>query len=222
VDISDASIELMIAWEVGGGDFALARSNYEARYTRPHWPGNGGSGLTIGIGYDLRFAKSWFDGDWRLRLERLRGPKDAHARLLAHVGRRGSRAAERSTRDIAIPWEDALTVFRLRRLPHFIEETQRMFPGVESMHPDVHGALTSLVYNCGVGTDGVSRVLKKAAYDAIRGAVTERDVAGVAEGIRAMKAFHERSPKVARGLQRRRDAEAALVSTRLDPNAAAS
>jgi hypothetical protein len=221
VEISQDSIDLIIAWEVGGGDRELARPQYESKYTRPQWPGNNGSGLTIGIGYDLRYAKSWFEGDWKTRLEAITKPADTYKRLASYVGRGGSRAAERATRDIVIPWEDALAVFRIRRLPHFIEETKRMFPGVESMDAHVWGALTSVIYNCGIGTDGDSRVLKKAAYDAIRAAVAARDVAGVAAGIRALKDFHDRSPKVARGLKRRRDAEAALVEGLVEAETAA-
>jgi len=221
VEISQESIDLIIAWEVGGGDRELARPQYESTYARPHWPGNNGSGLTIGIGYDLKYAKSWFEGDWKTRLEALRKPTDAYTRLAGYIGRRGSRAAERATRDIVIPWDDAISVFRIRRLPHFVEETKRMFPGIESMDPHVWGALTSVIYNCGIGTEGDSRVLKKAAYDAIRTAVAGRDVASVAAGIRALKDFHDLSPKVARGLKRRRDAEAALVETLLDAESAA-
>lgn len=209
MEISQEAIDLIIAWEVGGGDRDAARPQYDAIYTRPHWPGNEDSGLTIGIGYDLRFAKSWFEGDWKMRLAAL-PVRDAYERLLAYVGKGGSRDAVRATRDISIPWDDAIAVFRLRRLPSFIEDARRAFPGVDALGPHVWGALTSLVYNCGTGTR--NKPLKEKAYNAIRAAVTAKNIQGVADGLRMMKAFHTAAtPKVARGLHRRRDAEAELV-----------
>ncbi len=220
MEISQQSIELIISWEVAGGDPSRSRSEYERRYHRPHWPGNSASGLTIGIGYDLRFARKWFEGDWRSRLERLASPSDAYTRLAAQLGRGGSRGAERATSDISIPWEDAMAVFEIRRLPHYIEETKAAFPGVEGLDADVRGALTSVIYNCGRGTGKPFQLLKKQAFEAIRAAVAARDVAGVAAGIRALKRYHDRDPSVAAGLKRRREAEALLVERTLARSAA--
>lgn len=220
MEISQQSIELIIAWEVAGGDVSRSRSEYERSYHHPHWPGNSASGLTIGIGYDLRFARKWFEGDWKTRLERLRTPRDAYTRLAGHIGRGGSRAAARATSDISIPWEDAVTVFRVRRLPSYIDETKTAFPGVEALQPDVRGALTSLIYNCGRGTGKPYQRLKKQAYEAIRSAVAARDIRGIAAGIRAMKQYHDRDPSVAEGLNRRREAEARMVERSLQQSAA--
>jgi hypothetical protein len=209
MEISQDAIDLIIAWEVGGGDREAARPQYDRIYTRPHWPGNEASGLTIGIGYDLRFQRNNFEGDWRARLAAL-PVADAYERLRGHLGVGGSRAAERATRDIRIPWDDAIAVYRTRRLPAYIEDARSAFPGVDTMSPNVWGALTSLVYNCGTGTR--NKPLKARAYDAIRAAVAARNIRGVADGIRLMKAFHTAAtPNVARGLNRRRDDEAALV-----------
>ncbi len=220
MQISEASIQLIIAWEVAGGEVTRSRSEYERKYHHPHWPGNSASGLTIGIGYDLAFARKWFEGDWKTRLEHLAAPRDAYTRLAGYIGRGGSRAAVRATSDISIPWEDAVSVFRVRRLPHFIEETMTAFPGVEAMSPDVRGALTSLVFNCGRGTGKPYQRLKRVAFDAIRAAVAAQDVAGVAAGIRAMKVYHDRDPSVATGLKRRREAEAVMVEHSLQQSAA--
>ncbi len=220
MEISQESIELIISWEVAGGDPSRSRSSYERTYHRPHWPGNSASGLTIGIGYDLRFAQKWFEGDWKTRLERLPTPKDAYKRLTGYIGKGGSRAAARATSDISIPWEDAIAVFRIRRLPHYIDETKIAFPGVERMEPDVRGALVSVIYNCGRGTGKPFQRLKKAAYEQIRAAVTAKNVQGVADGIRALKLYHDRDPKVAEGLKRRREAEARLVERSLQRTAA--
>lgn len=220
MEINEESIELIVAWEVAGGDPSRSRSEYERAYTRPSWPGNSASGLTIGIGYDLRFARKWFEGDWKTRLERLASPKDAYTRLAAHLGVGGSRAAVRATSDIRIPWEDALAVFRLRRLPHYIDETRTAFPGVEAMSPEVQGALTSLIFNCGRGTGKPYQRLKRQAFDTIEAAVARGDAAGVAAGIREMKRYHDRDPSVAAGLNRRREAEARMVERSLSHSAA--
>lgn len=220
MEISQESIELIISWEVAGGDPTRSRSEYERQYHRPTWPGNSDSGLTIGIGYDIRFARKWFEGDWKTRLEKLPAPKDAYTRLARYIGVGGSRAAVRATSDISIPWEDAMAVFRIRRLPHYIEETKTAFPGVEALDPDVRGALTSVIYNCGRGTGKPYQRLKRQAYEQIRAAVTARNVPGVAAGIRALKAYHERDPSVAEGLKRRREAEARLVERSLQKSAA--
>jgi hypothetical protein len=217
MEISQAAIDLIIAWEVGGGERERARPQYDAKYTRPHWPGNSASGLTIGIGYDLRFAKSWFEADWKARLDALPA-RDVYRRLLSHVGKAGSNAAERATADIEIPWADAMSVFKVRRLPGFVETTESFFPGVASLNAHVRGALTSLIYNCGTGTKG--KPDKRDAYLAIRRAVTARDVQGIADGIRSMKKHHAHSPKVAKGLGRRRDDEAAFVEKLGGPSSA--
>ena len=209
MEISQDAIDLIIAWEVGGGDREQARPQYDRLYTRPHWPGNEASGLTIGIGYDLRFARNNFEGDWRTRLDALPAP-NAYERLRGYLGVGGSRAAETATRDIRIPWDDAIAVYRTRRLPSYIEDARGAFPGVDTLSPHVWGALTSLVYNCGTGTR--NKPLKEAAYSAIRAAVAAKNIRGVADGLRQMKAYHNvATPNVARGLNRRRDDEAALA-----------
>ncbi len=208
MEISQDAIDLIIAWEVGGGDREAARPQYDRIYTRPHWPGNEASGLTIGIGYDLRFARNNFEGDWRARLNALPAP-NAYDRLRAYIGIGGSNAAVNATRDIRIPWDDAIAVYRTRRLPSYIEDARRAFPGVDRMSPHVWGALTSLVYNCGTGTR--NKPLKEAAYAAIRRAAASGSVQGVADGIRMMKAYHTATSTVARGLNRRRDDEAELA-----------
>jgi hypothetical protein len=211
VEISQAAIDLIIAWEVSGGDTTASRSSYERSYAHPTWPGNAASGLTIGIGYDLRFASATFEDDWKSRLDALSSPNGAYTRLTHHLGIPGSHSAEIETRDILIPWDDAMVVFGVRRLPVYIEETRVGFPGVEKMSPDVRGALSSMVYDCGMGTQRANQVLKAAAYAAIRKAVGDNDAQEVAAGIRMMKAFHDATSTVATGLDRRREAEAKLA-----------
>ncbi|NUP12237.1 MAG: hypothetical protein HOW73_39830 [Polyangiaceae bacterium] len=211
MEISREAVELIIAWEIAGGDYSAARSVYDRRYTHPHWPGNAASGLTIGVGYDLRHQTEHYERDWKSRLSAIQKPKDAYDRLRGYLGKSGTNAAVEKTSDIAIPWADALAVYRIDVLPRFITSTENTFPGVEGMHPHVRGALTSLVYNCGPGTKGDDKILKKQAFDAIRVAVADKNVRGVADGILAMKLYHEPNTRVREGLYRRREAEAALA-----------
>lgn len=212
MEISQQSIELIVAWEVGDGDRYLARASYEERFARPHWPGTEATGLTIGIGYDLRHTKRWFLGDWKSRLEAHPASAGAYRRLAGYLGKTGSREAVRRTSDIVIPWEDAVAVFRIRRLPLFIEEAKRSFPGVSTMGPDVWGALTSVLLHRHVGTDGHSRPKKESIYAAIKDAVAARDAAAVAARIRDLKTFtDELLPKTALYLERRHEDEARLA-----------
>jgi hypothetical protein len=212
--ISQESIDLILAWEVGGGSRVFARALYEERYARPRWSGDDGAGLSIGIGYDLRHAKSWFEADFKTRLQALASPSDAYERLAGYVGKRGSREAVRRTRDITIPWEDAVAVFRVRTLPNLIDEAKRLFPGVERMGGHVWGALASAVAHRGVGADGHHHAQKESVFADLRRAVAAGDAKAVAEGIRRLKAFHdERVPKAAKDLERRREEEARLAES---------
>jgi hypothetical protein len=212
VEISQQAIDLIIAWEVGEGERTHVRARYEERFAAPHWSGDDAEGLTIGIGYDLRHARSWYLSDWKTRLDMYRSTPDAYQRLLPYVGKIGSREAVRKTRGITIRWEDALAVFKIRRLPFFVDEAKRAFPGVESMGGHVWGALTSLVYHRPVNTAAERRSRKEGAYTAIKEAVAARDVRAIAAGIRAFKgSYDERLPKIQIDLERRREAEARLV-----------
>ena len=57
--ISDFGVDLIVHFEVGG------RAYYTKAYSRPIHPGNAASGVTIGIGYDLRFSsRSQIASDW--------------------------------------------------------------------------------------------------------------------------------------------------------------
>jgi hypothetical protein len=118
----------------------------------------------------------------------------------------------RKTRGITIRWEDAIAVFKIRRLPFFVDEAKRAFPGVESMGSHVWGALTSLVYHRPVATAAERRARKEDGYTVIKQAVAVRDVRAIAAGIRSLKgSSDERLPKTQIDIERRREAEARLV-----------
>ena len=212
MEISQQAIDLIVAWEVGEGERTYARARYEERFAHPHWSGDDAEGLTIGIGYDLRHARSWFLADWKTRLDTYRATPGAYQCLLPHLGKIGSREAVRKTHGITIRWEDAIAVFKIRRLPFFIDEAKRSFPGVETMGAHVWGALTSLVYHRPAGAAGERRARKEDNYTVIKQAVAARDVAAIAAGIRGLKgSYDERLPKAQADLERRRESEARLV-----------
>jgi GH24 family phage-related lysozyme (muramidase) len=98
-----------------------------------------------------------------------------------------------------------LKVFKDSTLPRFVKMTLTAYPGAEKLHPDVLGALVSVVFNRGASTTGSRR--KEMAM--LKEAVRHGDIEMIETLIRQMKRlwagtkFH--------GLVRRRDAEADLV-----------
>lgn len=171
------------------------------------WPG-GGSGITIGIGYDLGFVTpEQFEEDWDEYLT-----DDEIERLKTVIGLTGGSAQMRAPQftDIKIKREDAEAVFKERTLPLHSQRTEDAFPGVDELPPDAQGALVSLVFNRGPGMDGDRRKEMRA----VRDAVAEQDLQEIADQIRAMKRLWE--GKGLDGLLKRRDAEADLVESAIE------
>lgn len=162
----------------------------------------------MGVGYDLGYhTPAEVMAAWAAVLG------DGPAAYLASVaGRKGTQAQQAwraglVLRDIFIPWEAALQVFRTVTLPVWLERTAKAFPGAGRLHPDVQGVLVSLAYNRGTGMTGDSRREMRE----MRGAVAKGDTAEIARQIRQMKRLW-----VGQGLDgliRRREAEAGMVET---------
>jgi GH24 family phage-related lysozyme (muramidase) len=171
------------------------------------WPG-GGSGITIGIGYDLGFVTTeQLEEDWGEHLT-----DDQIERLKTVIGLKGGSAQMRAPQftDITIKREDAEEVFKERTLPLHSQRTEEAFPGVDELPPDAQGALVSLVFNRGPGMDGDRRREMRA----VRDAVANQDLQEIADQIRAMKRLWE--GKGLDGLLKRRDAEADLVESAIE------
>src|ERR1043166_212294 len=137
------------------------------------WPG-GGSGITIGIGYDLGFVTTeQFEEDWGEHLT-----DDQIERLKTVIGLKGGSAQMRAPQftDITIKREDAEAVFKERTLPLHSQRTEEAFPGVDELPPDAQGALVSLVFNRGPGMDGDRRREMRAVRDAVANRSEERRV----------------------------------------------
>ncbi|MGH7156278.1 MAG: hypothetical protein ACREF3_20330, partial [Acetobacteraceae bacterium] len=172
-----------------------SRTYYDQACARPTWPG-AESGITIGIGYDLRFADA-FQADWG----KLLIAADITA-LDPWCGKPGTPAAAAGLRAVVVPWNAAWTVFTGISLPFFVQQTRAAFPGFDALPPLCRGALVSLVYNRGPSMDGPRRTDMRAIRDAVQ-AGNFPLVPGL---LRAMKRLWPDSP----GLQARREAEAGL------------
>ena len=200
--LSSASLQLILQFEVGGG-----KRYYDKKLKSPTWPGEA-SGVTIGVGYDLGYYEpGTIKGDWEDYLT----PKDLK-RLLACAGKKGvdAQKAVKTVADIVIDWDDALAVFKTTSLVTFWRKTTSAFPGVEKRHPNARGALLSLVFNRGTSLVGERRKEMRAIKDLI----AEKDYEAIADQIEAMKRIWV-GTTIAEGMNRRRDAEAALVRTAL-------
>ena len=160
------------------------------------WPG-GESGISIGIGYDLRFEEN-FEDDWKLYLL-----PDEIPRLKTVVGKQGSNELAKQFKDIKISRESANKVFMDKTLPEYTRQTRAAFPGFDDLPLDAQGALVSLVYNRGAGLSGPTRVEMKNICDL----APKGDLKGIADQIRAMKRLWPNNAD----LRNRRDHEADLV-----------
>lgn len=143
--ISKEGYNLIIKHEVGGG------ASYYNRYLKkPCYPG-GASGVTIGIGYDLRFnSRSQIQEDWGMLNE------DVLVRLKSVSGKRGTKSLARSLKSISIPYDIALQVYDKKTIPRFAALTKKAYPGIETLHPHIQSALLSWCFNRGSGISRTS------------------------------------------------------------------
>lgn len=193
LDISVKAFQLIIDYEVGGGE-----AYYNRFLKHPTWPG-GASGVTIGVGFDLGYEGTM--QPWRGKLsdhdfERLSdalGVKGVRARVLAGV-----------LDDIVISWDDAVDVFENYTIEREVRKTHAAFPGLWKLPLDVQGALVSLVFNRGTSMTGDSRREMRE----IKESVWVGDCEAIADAIVRMKRLWGKDMS---GLWRRRDAEARLI-----------
>ncbi len=117
---------------------------YRALYSHPVLPPNE-SGITIGIGYDLRFAdRSTLVEDWVGVLA-----ADVLERLDPVLGCRGTAEGLARVSDVEIPLASAFAVFVGRTLPATLHRTRAAYPSMDALPPARRTALVSLVYNRG-------------------------------------------------------------------------
>jgi hypothetical protein len=189
--LSTTDVTFVVREEVGSREF------YDRVTAFPHCPGEE-SGVTIGIGYDLRFqGPGNFEADWQEEL-----PREVLATLRPHLGEMGSSDAVTALQSIKIPFHAAWTVFTKRTLPRYIGVTRTAYPQFGELPDGCRGVLASLIYNRGASMDGERRREMRA----IREHLEARALLKVADEIEAMKRLWPNS----KGLRDRRDREAAL------------
>jgi len=118
---------------------------YRRLYRHPIWPG-GESGITIGIGYDLRFVDAaTLKDDWGAHL-----PPETLTALSPVLGKQGSDAllaGVRNAVDVSLP--AAMAVLVKRSLPTYMQRARGPYPQLDSLSAPRQAALASLVYNRG-------------------------------------------------------------------------
>lgn len=197
--ISQDAIDLIIADEVSSPQL------YQKLYQHPTWPG-GGSGVTIGIGYDIGEQKSaTFVTDWTGILG------DADIKTLAVAcGVKGDPAKPLTAqlKGVAVTWEQASENFKDRVLPSYVALTRRSLPNTDALAPECLGALVSLVYNRGAG--GFTATGDRyAEMRAIKNHMTSTLFEAIPADFRSMKRLWADNPSTA-GLVKRREDEAVL------------
>jgi hypothetical protein len=123
-------------------------AQYRSRFSRPVWP-TAPSGITIGIGYDLKFVnRAKLLADWSEVLSV--GVID---RLAAVSGTAGSAEKVALVKDVEIPLLAAIRVFLGRMMPEHIGHTRQAFPVLDTLPAHRRTALISLVFNRGASLD---------------------------------------------------------------------
>ncbi len=177
----------------------------------PHFPGHA-SGITIGVGYDLRFnsAKD-FKATWRSHFS-----PSMLKHLSADIGKKGSkkRAAELKKLGIRVPFSAAWAVLVQLTLPRYYKMTEAVYPSLSTLPPQCRSALVSVVFNRGNDTSrpkreemkNIQSILHRAQDQSLKPAQKKLILREVEDQIIAMK----RLWPAGSGLLKRRDGEAAL------------
>jgi len=174
-------------------------SEYRRRYKNPVWP-TPNSGITIGIGYDLKFVgRAKLNADWGEIL-----PPDVIDRLAAVSGVPGSKERLAQVDDIEVPLLGAVRVFLDRMMPEHVGHTRSAYPELDSLPPHRRTALISLVFNRGKALEGERRREMKRIAELLAAG----DLEPVALQLEAMTRLWD--PVTAGGVIERRRREARL------------
>jgi hypothetical protein len=184
---------------------------YEMITRWPHYPGHA-SGITIGVGYDLRFnSMAAFKATWGNYL-----PAATMKELFKDIGKKGSkaRADELKTKGIEVPFKSAWPVFIGLTLPRFYENTASVYPSLEKLPDMCRSVLVSLVFNRGTSLSGsrrkelkeIQKILASADMGSLKKSDKKRILQEVEDQILSMKRLWAPGS----GLIKRRQAEANL------------
>lgn len=206
--ISQAAIDLIVNEEVS------SRAAYTRSYSRPTWPG-GGSGVTIGIGYDIGAGVSspeQLHNDWGGLLD------DGDIDVLASaIGKTGNDAhallsSDVEMQQIDVSWDDAMHVFENVDVPRWYNTCKKILPNWEKLNKDCKGALLSIAYNRGASFNGTDDRTKEMRN--IKAHMIAQNFAAIPPEIRSMKRLWV--GKGLDGLLARRDREADLFQQGLN------
>lgn len=197
--------------ETGGLDF------YESITRWPHFPGES-SGVTIGVGYDLRFnTEEDFRELWSPWL-----PGAAVEELVQDIGRRGTKTRVQALRrkGVEVPFKAAWPVFVRQTLPRYHAQTEAVYPSLPRLPDLCRSALVSIVFNRGSSLRGsrrremrrIQEILAAADDLSLHKPKRRMILADVEEEILSMKRLWAPGS----GLIKRRQAEANLWREGLD------
>ena len=193
-DLPTAGVTFIAREEVGGRDY------YERHTAVPHWPGEA-SGITIGVGYDLRFSYDIFEADWGDKLT-----DEARAALTSHLGKLGSKATADALSGIRILWSLSWQVFVSRSLPGQVDKTRQTYPTFAQLPALCRSVLVSLVFNRGGRLEDTPGQDTRREMRTIGDLLGQNEIDEVPEQLLSMRRVWPNS----RGLRARREREAAL------------
>ena len=174
-------------------------ARYRALFRHPTWP-TANSGITIGIGYDLRHVtRAELRADWSSVLD-----PSTLAQLETAIRVPGSPALVAALGGIDVPLPGAMRVFLKRMVPTHAARTRSIYPTLDTLPPARRTALISLVFNRGTDLDGDRRSEMKR----IQGLLASGDLDPVAQELEAMTRHW--NPATERGVIERRRREATL------------
>ncbi len=186
--------------------------NYYHKVTRwPHFPGYS-SGITIGVGYDLRYnSEADFRVYWKDQLS-----ENSIEELAKDIGLRGTkeRAEQLKELGIEVPFKSAWPVFTNKTLPHFHELTVSIYHSLDNLPKLCRTALVSIVFNRGTSLDGerrqemlnIQNILRDADDPSMHKRKRQMILADIEDEILSMQRLWDSDS----GLYRRRQAEANL------------
>lgn len=186
-------------------------SYYELVTRWPHYPGHS-SGITIGVGYDLRFnSENDFKESWGGHL-----PNSHIEELLTDIGKKGSKSRTQDLKrmGIEIPFKAAWPVFIELTLPRFYSNTESIYPSLSRLPDLCRSVLVSIVFNRGNSLSGsrrremkeIQNILDEADNENLSKEQVKQVLNGVEDQILSMKRLWAPGS----GLIKRRQAEANL------------
>lgn len=175
----------------------------------PHYPGVS-SGITIGIGYDLRFNSATdFKNVWGSELS-----SRVITELSNDIGKAGTkkRSSELKAKGITVPFKAAWHVFIRKTLPRYYDQTVDIYPSLGSLPLLCRSALVSIVFNRGNSLQGSRRLEMRNIRDILAKASTlpPEERKAVLFGIEDEIVSMQRLWGIDSGLYKRRQGEANL------------